>query len=93
MLLILLATACNNACQDLCKEMVAYAEECDFTVPDDQPGACIAENGRRDMRKNPMDFGAGPLSPKDQIQVCEENIDNLREEWSCEDVGKVLQAQ
>lgn len=71
--------------------MVSYAEECGYTVPDDQPGACIDENSRRSMRKEPMDFGAGPVSPKDQLQVCEDNIDALREEWSCEDVGRMLQ--
>lgn len=77
LLLMVAATGCRNSCQQLCGEMEDYAVECNYTVPDDATKTCIQDHGRRD-------------TTRDERQICTENGDALREEWSCEDVGRFM---
>lgn len=74
--LTLLATlvACHNPCQDLCKEIAQYAEDCGLTVPDGEPGACIDATRRSELEDG-------------DTQTCRENADFLRTEWTCDDVA------
>ena len=37
------ASGCQNACQEVCGRMAKYAEDCGFTVPDEDIDACIDE--------------------------------------------------
>lgn len=71
--------ACHNPCQDLCKEIAAYAEECGHTVPDTEPQTCIENNGR-------------DVWEREDLQTCREFGDRLTEEWSCDDVGRYFQS-
>lgn len=70
-------TGCHNACQDTCKEMARYAEECGYTVNDDQVKACIDDFSRSNTEKEDREH-------------CAENIDNIRNEWSCEEAGRYM---
>ena len=67
-------TACSNACQDICKELAAYAEECDssVTVSDEQLATCKA-----DFKRSETD--------KETRQHCAEFADNVRDEWTCDE--------
>ncbi|MCB9760873.1 MAG: hypothetical protein H6739_13630 [Alphaproteobacteria bacterium] len=65
--------ACNNPCQDLCKEIASYAEDCNITVPDTEPGACIDAMRRRELTAEDRD-------------TCRDNAEFLRDEWTCADV-------
>ena len=67
-------TACANPCADLCKEIAAYAEECGYTVPEGEPQACIEASPRSNFTP-------------EELEVCRGAADDLRDEWTCEDVG------
>lgn len=66
--------ACGNPCQRLCGEMAAYAEECGFTLGDDELKQC-----RDDFQKDAV--------AEEDLAVCSDFSSALREEWSCEDVA------
>ncbi len=67
-------TACTNACQDICKELAAYAEDCDpsAVVSDEQMATCKA------------DFSRGETD-KATRQHCAEFADNVQDEWTCDE--------
>ena len=69
--------ACRNPCQDLCKEMISYAEDCGYTVPGDQLDACVADHRRRELEEG-------------QRAICLENGEALRTEWSCEENARFI---
>lgn len=69
---------CHNPCQDLCKEIAAYAEDCGYTLPEDEPQTCIQNNKRSEWEREDLD-------------TCRESADRLEEEWSCDDVGRYFQ--
>ena len=69
-----LGPGCHNACQDLCKEMYDYALECDLPVTQDELKACYKEQ-------------SSPNTPRSERQLCRQNFDNLRDEWTCEDLS------
>lgn len=72
---LLAATACRNACQDICPRMKAYAEDCGFEVSQDELRTCIQEQ-------------SGSNSSDDRA-ICrqEGSRSTLREEWTCEDLS------
>ncbi|MCP4809352.1 MAG: hypothetical protein GY913_11760 [Proteobacteria bacterium] len=70
-------TGCSNACQDTCKELAAYAEECGYTVNDEQVKTCTS------------DFSRGNTESEDRDH-CAENVDNVRTEWTCEEAGRYM---
>jgi uncharacterized membrane protein len=70
----LLTTACSNACQAICHDMAAYAEDCGYIVADGELDSCVDA------------FSSASL-PDGQKGVCQEHGGNLKEEWSCQDVG------
>jgi len=74
------ASGCNNACQALCGEMYDYALECDFDVSKDELKAC------RQSQSNAN-------TPRTRRQQCRDNYDNLRVEWSCDDLGDYWDGQ
>jgi hypothetical protein len=65
------AGGCRNACADLCLEMAEYAEECGYTVSDEEIDTCISEQSAagHDERKACREFGQGEV---------------LRAQWSCD---------
>ncbi len=67
---------CQNPCQQLCVRMADYAEECAFTVSDADLDACIEAQ-----------------SPPEDPAVCRDfgNAAQIREEWTCEDLGIYFQ--
>ena len=71
---IFLLTACKNDCQDVCMEMAAYAEECGFTVSDDEIDACLGE------QKEASDAS---------LDVCDEmgGAETIRDEWPCDEMA------
>ena len=69
-----LASGCNNACQALCGEMYDYAVECGFDVSKDELKAC------RQSQSNAN-------TPRSERAQCRANYDDLRAEWSCDDLG------
>ena len=70
--------ACHNPCQDLCKEIAAYAEDCGYTVPEDEPGTCIENNKRSAWER-------------EDLTTCRDFGDRLTEEWTCEEVGRYFE--
>lgn len=71
---IFVLTACKNDCQDICTEMAAYAEECGFTVSDEEVDACLAE------QKEANDVN---------LDVCDEmgGAETIRDEWPCDEMA------
>ena len=72
----LLLWSCHNPCQDLCKEMAAFAEsdQCEYTLSDNELKECI-RNHTRDQ------LGTGDLD------TCEEFADTIADEWTCDDLA------
>lgn len=75
---ILLLGGCRNACQALCVDINDYAVECGFTPPSDGPGSlkeCLRDHGLFDVER-------------EDRQVCRTSGDDLREEWTCDDLAE-----
>ena len=66
---------CQNSCQALCVRMAKFAEECGYTVPDEQVDACIESQ-------------KGSASSEDRA-VCREfgSLPAIEQEWTCDDVS------
>jgi hypothetical protein len=72
-LLLASLVGCKNACQELCVEIAAYADECDLDGwPELQVEACEEKFAKSD--------------DEELLQTCEDEIENLRNEWECEDL-------
>ena len=67
-------TGCRNACQAMCKEMYDYALECGYEVSKDELKACYDAEGNANV-------------PRNKRQLCREFYDDMRVEWTCEDLG------
>ncbi|MCB9792646.1 MAG: hypothetical protein H6741_07935 [Alphaproteobacteria bacterium] len=72
--LLALLVACHNPCQDLCKEIASYAEDCGITVPDDAVSTCIDDNSRDQFER-------------EELRICRQNAEYLQDEWTCDDVA------
>lgn len=70
-------TACGNACQDTCKELAAYAEECGYTVNEEEVDKCID------------DFARANTSPEDRDH-CKEFVDDVSAEWTCDEAARYM---
>ena len=69
-----LFAGCHNPCQDLCKEMAAFAEDgCQKTLSDGEVRACIREHTRDQLNEGDM-------------AVCSEFTDTISAEWECRDL-------
>ena len=75
----MLMTGCRNACQQLCGDIVDYAEECNLSVPDDAKSTCIADHKRGE-------------TTRDERGICAENRSSLKDEWTCDDVEQYIGA-
>ena len=69
----IVAIGCSNPCQSICHDMADYAEDCNFTVEDEELDACVDAFSNSEL-------------PDGQKDVCREHGDNLREEWTYQDV-------
>jgi hypothetical protein len=69
-----LAVGCNNACQALCGEMYDYALECGLPVTKDELKTCRQRQ-------------ANANTPRSERAQCRANFDDLRVEWTCEDLA------
>ena len=68
-------TACRNACQDICIDMAAVAQDqCGLTVYDDDIDLCI--DAQKDITG-------------EERQACNEfgGEDKIAEEWTCDDIA------
>ena len=73
LLSVVYLAGCTSPCQALCEDLAAYAGECGFTVGDDEIDTCRTTWSRKET--------------DDARQLeCEEHGDDLRDEWTCEDV-------
>lgn len=65
---------CNNPCQDICRRMAAYAEDCGYTVSDGEVDACIERQSAPE---------------REDIKACRTYGDpeTLRNQWACEDLA------
>ncbi len=70
-----LFAGCKNSCQSLCRDMAALAEECGYTVDNDDLQACFDDQSRSE-------------TTKEDRQSCNEYDDDLGEWWDCEDVAR-----
>ncbi len=75
-----LASGCNNACQALCGEMYDYALECGFDVSKDELKSC-----RQDQ--------ANANTPRTERQLCRDHFDDMRAEWTCDDLADYWDGQ
>lgn len=74
-LAIPVASACKNACQQVCVKMDDYAKECGYAVPADQLDQCFERfkgSEIKELRSTCSAFG----DPK-----------SIRENWSCDDLS------
>ncbi len=87
-------TGCRNACQQVCVEMRSYAEECGFTVEDEQFTTCIDEQKRSSIRTY-LEEKYGDEAPRvsERVDVCSEALPGLREDWGCDDVELYFSSQ
>jgi hypothetical protein len=72
----LLGTGCHNPCQEICSRMADYAaEDCGYTVGDDEISACVER--------------MGSSVEKEDKQACRDlgSPDAIRTQWSCEDLA------
>jgi hypothetical protein len=65
---------CNNPCQQLCDEIGSFATECGYSITDDQLDQCIDDHASSELRDGTS-------------EVCDEYKDEVREEWTCDDVA------
>jgi hypothetical protein len=77
-LLVLLASGCHNACQDVCHTMANYAEnECGYTISDGDLDACFDRMAGKNLedgaRKACRQFGS--KSDIDENFGCDELAD------------------
>jgi uncharacterized Fe-S cluster-containing MiaB family protein len=73
---LLAAAGCRNSCQQICVRMADYADECGFSVPDDQLAACIDEQAsglEKEDRQACRDFGTPEA---------------IRNEWTCDELAR-----
>ena len=72
-------TACRNSCQDICRDLVRYAEnDCGYPVPDGQLDACVDEHRRKELQEGQRDACA---------QASETEF---QDEWTCDEAGSFL---
>lgn len=66
-------SGCNNACQDLCKNMADYAADCNFNVSDAEVDACIERQS---------------AAEGDDLKTCRQfgDPETLRSQWTCQDL-------
>ncbi len=69
-----LGTGCRNACQAMCREMYDYANECGYGVSKDELKACYQEQSSSN-------------TPRTERQLCRDYFDDMRDEWTCEDLA------
>ncbi len=74
---------CRNACQDLCKEMADFAEECGQTVSRDDLRACYEANSRKALAEGGSDTAGDAYD----VATCRDVAGKLREEWTCDDIA------
>jgi len=65
---------CNNPCQQLCDEVASFATECGYSITDDQVDQCMDDHASDQLRDGTS-------------EVCAEYKDEIREEWTCDDVA------
>ena len=70
-------TACGNACQDTCKELASYAEDCGYVVNEEEVDACIDDFSRANTTAEERDH-------------CKEFVDNVSDEWSCQEAARYM---
>ena len=74
LLIPLFLMGCRNDCQQLCLEISDLAAECGYEWTDKEERTCLA-----DYRNTNTD--------RTYRESCSENIDFVREEWSCADMA------
>jgi hypothetical protein len=73
-------SGCGNACQDLCTEMAAFAEDsCGLTWSKDQIKTCQADHKRSE-------------TTSEGRSVCADELEGLEDEWSCTDLDAYFDA-
>ncbi len=72
-------SSCRNACQDMCRDLVRYAEnDCGYTVPDGQLDTCIEEHKRKELEEG----------ERDSCSLASET--EFQDEWTCDEAGSFL---
>ena len=71
----LLVSGCNNACQQVCVRMAAYADECGFKIPDAELDACVDGNSSTSLAA-------------EDLQTCRDfgDAEMIRKQWDCDDL-------
>ena len=64
-------SSCKGACQGICLSMRDYAEDCGFTVSDEEVDACLADQKGLEREDN---------------QTCRQFGNRVRDEWTCEEL-------
>jgi hypothetical protein len=69
------ASACNNACQEICGRMANYAEDCNLPVSDSEVDACIEEQAE---------------ATDEELKTCRQNgsAGDIRASWTCEQLAE-----
>ena len=64
---------CHYTCQDLCKEMAAFAESknCQYTLSDGELRECIRDHTRDQLNEG-------------DLETCSEFASTVEQEWTCE---------
>lgn len=88
LLALLTLTGCRNACQEVCVELDAIAQDqCNLEFSDEQFKTCISDNNRRGLRKYLKEkYGEEAPTVGDRLATCNDVLLTIEEDTTCEDI-------
>ena len=88
LLALMILTGCRNACQEVCVELDAIAEDrCGLEFSDEQFKSCISEHNRLGIRRYLKDkYGENAPTVGDRLAICDEVLLTLDEDITCQDI-------
>jgi hypothetical protein len=71
---LVLVGGCDNACQNVCRRMAAYAEDCGLPVSDGEIDACVERQS---------------AAEGEDLKACRQYGDpeTIRQQWACEELA------
>jgi hypothetical protein len=89
LLALLTLTGCRNACQEVCVELDAIAQDqCNLEFSDEQFKTCIGDNSRRGLRTYLKEkYTEDAPTVGDRLATCDEVLLTIAEDITCEDIG------
>ncbi|MFT5679769.1 MAG: hypothetical protein ACI8RZ_000674 [Myxococcota bacterium] len=88
LLALLTLTGCRNACQEVCVELDAIAQDkCGLDFSDEQFKTCVSDNSRGSLRRYLKDkYGEEAPSVGERLTTCNEVLLTVEEDTTCQDI-------